>query len=104
MQKKPGKQVTDGKTVQYTTLKIRLYPTQAQAELFENTFGCYRYIWNRLLADQQRFYLETDKHFKCLCRRTATAVEAALKIDPSLLPVGQAPTNSLWVNGSAGHY
>ena len=25
--------------------------------------GCCRYIWNRMLADQQRFYLETDKHF-----------------------------------------
>ncbi len=52
-----------GKTVQYTTIKIRLYPTQAQAELFENTFGCCRYIWNQMLADEQRFYLETDRHF-----------------------------------------
>ncbi len=53
----------DGKTVRYTTLKVRLYPTEAQAELFENTFGCCRYIWNRMLADEQRFYLETDQHF-----------------------------------------
>ena len=53
----------DGMTVQYTTLKVRLYPTPAQAELFEKTFGCCRYIWNRMLADEQRFYLETDKHF-----------------------------------------
>ena len=53
----------EGKTPQYTTIKVRLYPTQAQAELFENTFGCCRYIWNRMLADQQRFYLEADKHF-----------------------------------------
>ena len=57
------KQAEDGKTVQYTTLKVRLYPNEAQAELFENTFGCCRYIWNRMLADQERFYLETDKHF-----------------------------------------
>lgn len=53
----------NGRAVQYTTIKVRLYPTQAQAELFENTFGCCRYIWNRMLADQQRFYLETDTHF-----------------------------------------
>ncbi len=53
----------DGKTVQYTTIKVRLYPTEVQAELFENTFGCCRYIWNHMLADQQRFYLETDQHF-----------------------------------------
>ena len=53
----------DGKTVRYTTLKVRLYPTEAQAQLFENTFGCCRYIWNRMLADEQRFYLETGRHF-----------------------------------------
>ena len=53
----------DGKTVQYTTIKVRLYPTETQAELFENTFGCCRYIWNHMLADQQRFYWETDQHF-----------------------------------------
>ena len=53
----------DGKTVRYTTLKVRLYPTGAQAKLFDNTFGCCRYIWNRMLADERRFYLETDRHF-----------------------------------------
>ena len=47
----------------FTTLKARLYPDAAQAELFEKTFGCCRYIWNRMLADQQRFYSETDAHF-----------------------------------------
>ena len=55
--------VEDGKVFQYTTLKVRLYPNEAQTELFEKTFGCCRYIWNHMLADQQRFYLETDKHF-----------------------------------------
>ena len=55
--------VPDGYTVRYTTLKVRLYPTPEQAELFEKTFGCCRYIWNRMLSDQQRFYLETGAHF-----------------------------------------
>ena len=63
MPRKPKKPVEDGKTIQYATLKVRLYPDEAQVELFEKTFGCCRYIWNRMLADQQRFYLETDKHF-----------------------------------------
>ena len=48
---------------QYTTLKVRLYPSEAQAELFEKTFGCCRYIWNQMLSDQQRFYVETGSHF-----------------------------------------
>ena len=63
MPRKSRKQVEDGKVTQYTTLKVRLYPNEAQAELFEKTFGCCRYIWNHMLADQQRFYLETDQHF-----------------------------------------
>ena len=53
----------DGRVIQYTTLKVRLYPTPAQAELFEKTFGCCRYIWNQMLSDQQRFYAETGVHF-----------------------------------------
>lgn len=53
----------NGKVLRYTTIKARLYPTAEQAELFEKTFGCCRYIWNRMLADQQRFYFETDRHF-----------------------------------------
>ena len=64
MPRRPSAQRTEnGRVVQYNTLKVRLCPTEAQAELFEKTFGCCRYIWNRMLADQQRFYLETDKHF-----------------------------------------
>ena len=53
----------DGKQFQYTTLKLRLDPSPEQAELFEKTFGCCRYIWNQMLADQQRFYNETGAHF-----------------------------------------
>ena len=47
----------------FTTIKARLYPNEVQVELFEKTFGCCRYIWNRMLSDQQRFYVETDAHF-----------------------------------------
>ena len=53
----------NGTIIQYSTIKARLNPTPAQAGLFENTFGCCRYIWNRMLADQQRFYIETGTHF-----------------------------------------
>ena len=63
MPRKPKTTCADGMTVQYSTIKARLYPNEFQAELFEKTFGCCRYIWNHMLADQQRFYLETDAHF-----------------------------------------
>jgi len=53
----------DGRVIRYDTIKVRLYPTPKQAELFEKTFGCCRYIWNQMLSDHERFYLETGKHF-----------------------------------------
>ena len=63
MPRKPKEQPGDGKNLQYTTLKVRLYPDAAQAELFEKTFGCCRWIWNQMLSDQRRFYEETGTHF-----------------------------------------
>ena len=49
--------------VQNTTIKVRLNPTPAQAELFDKTFGCCRYIWNQILADHEEFYAATGVHF-----------------------------------------
>lgn len=52
-----------GQILQYNTIKARLHPTPQQAELFEKTFGCCRWIWNHMLSDQQRFYLAANAHF-----------------------------------------
>ncbi len=54
---------TGERRMQNTTIKVRLLPTAEQAELFDKTFGCCRYLWNRMLADEMRFYAETDAHF-----------------------------------------
>ena len=62
MEKHP-KNTQPGPAVQYQTIKVPLYPTPQQEELFQKTFGCCRYIWNQMLADHERFYLETDAHF-----------------------------------------
>ena len=47
----------------HTTIKVRLYPTQEQAELFDKTIHCCRYLWNQMLSDEQEFYAATDRHF-----------------------------------------
>ncbi len=61
---KPKKRYDEtGKLLQNTTIKVRLYPTAEQAELIEKTFGCCRYLWNRILADQEEFYAATGVHF-----------------------------------------
>ena len=49
--------------IQYNTIKVPLYPTPEQEALFQKTFGCCRYIWNRMLSDHERFYNETGAHF-----------------------------------------
>jgi len=62
MPRKP-KEPADGRPLRFDTIKVRLFPTAEQAGLFEKTFGCCRYVWNQMLSDQERFYLETGKHF-----------------------------------------
>ena len=49
--------------IQYNTIKVPLYPTPQQEELFQKTFGCCRHIWNQMLSDHEEFYYATDKHF-----------------------------------------
>jgi putative transposase len=46
-----------------TAIKVRIHPTEAQAALCEKTFGCCRYLWNQMLADEQAFYAAADVHF-----------------------------------------
>ena len=55
--------VQNAKQDRYTSIKVRLHPTEEQSALFEKTFGCCRYIWNQMLTDEQEFYAATDEHF-----------------------------------------
>lgn len=41
--------------------KFRLYPNEKQKEYFAKTFGCTRFIYNRMLADKIKYYEETKK-------------------------------------------
>lgn len=41
--------------------KFRLYPNAEQQELFAKTFGCVRFIYNKMLADKIEYYKETKQ-------------------------------------------
>ena len=41
--------------------KYRLYPNRAQAQFFEQTFGCVRFIYNWGLDMKMTSYKQTDK-------------------------------------------
>ncbi len=58
-----GRKTGDGGVSEYTVVQIRLHPTREQAELIEKTFGCCRYLWNKMLSDVQEFYAAADVHF-----------------------------------------
>jgi putative transposase len=34
--------------------KFRLYPTKVQEQLLAKTFGCVRFVYNKMLAEQKR--------------------------------------------------
>lgn len=52
-----------GKITRNTTIKVRLYPTPEQAALIDRTFGCCRWLWNAILADEQEFFAATGEHY-----------------------------------------
>lgn len=41
--------------------KFRLYPNKKQKEYFAKTFGCVRFVYNRMLAEKIAYYEETGK-------------------------------------------
>ena len=41
--------------------KYRLYPNKEQTEYFMKTFGCVRFIYNRMLSDKIDYYKETKQ-------------------------------------------
>ena len=42
--------------------RFRIYPNKEQQELFAKTFGCVRFIYNRMLAEKMEYYKRTGKN------------------------------------------
>ena len=45
--------------------KFRIYPSPEQTVMFAKTFGCVRFIYNRMLGDKIAHYNETQKDLSC---------------------------------------
>ena len=45
-----------------TVYRFRIYPNKAQRELFVKTFGCVRFVYNRMLAEKKAHYEKTGKN------------------------------------------
>jgi transposase len=55
--------------------KYRIYPNDAQAVFFAKTFGCCRFVWNKMLDEQLQAYKKkeliprpTPAHYKELIK------------------------------------
>ena len=46
-------------------IKIRLYPNKTQEQTLNKVFGCYRFVYNKMLAQKQNACSKT----KCLQNR-----------------------------------
>ncbi len=44
--------------------KYRIYPTEEQKEFFAKTFGCVRFVYNKMLNDKIEYYKEIGKMLK----------------------------------------
>ena len=59
--------------VEVMAYKFRIYPNKEQLVMLSKTFGCTRYLWNRMLADHNELYRvigqvpdNTPADYKCL--------------------------------------
>ena len=45
-----------------TVYRFRIYPNKVQRELFAKTFGCVRFVYNRMLSEKKAHYEKTGKN------------------------------------------
>lgn len=67
--------------------KFRIYPTAEQQILLTKTFGCVRFIYNRMLADKIKHYEETKENLYCYPSQYKAEFEWLKEVD-SLALVG----------------
>lgn len=63
--------LVENSTVQYKSLKLRIYPNIEQEIIINKTFGCCRLIYNEYLQERNEFYIDNILPIK----KTATKTE-----------------------------
>src|SRR5574344_2029 len=53
-----SKQLVKNSTIQHKSLKLRIYPTEEQSQLLNQTFGSCRKLYNEHLQEKNEFYIE----------------------------------------------
>ena len=78
--------------------KFRLYPNKGQQIMFAKTFGCVRFIYNRMLADKIEYYKQTGKMLQTTPAQYKTEFEWLREIDSLALSNAQLNLQSAYKN------
>jgi len=78
--------------------KFRLKPNVEQRELFTKTFGCVRFIFNRMLSDKMDHYRETKENLRTTPARYKTEFEWLREVDSLALANAQLHLESAYKN------
>lgn len=63
--------------IKHKSFRFRLYPNKAQETLINKTFGCVRFVYNKMLELQEKTYAETKRHMgRFECERLLPGIKA----------------------------
>ena len=78
--------------------KFRIYPNKEQRIMFAKTFGCVRFIYNRMLADKIAHYKETGQTLQTTPAQYKTEFEWLKEVDSLALANAQLNLQSAYKN------
>ena len=78
--------------------KFRLYPNQEQITIFAKTFGCVRFIYNRMLSDKIEYYRKTGKTLQTTPAQYKSEFEWLKEVDSLALANAQLNLQSAYKN------
>ena len=78
--------------------KFRIYPNQEQQILFAKTFGCVRFIYNRMLSDKIKYYEETKQKLNNTPAQYKTEFEWLKEVDSLALANAQVNLQTAYNN------
>ena len=78
--------------------KFRIYPNKEQQVMFAKTFGCVRFIYNRMLADKTAYYKQTGKMLQTTPAQYKSEFEWLKEVDSLALSNPQLNLQSAYRN------
>lgn len=82
----------------YKRYNFRIYPNTEQQNMFAKTFGCVRFIYNKMLADKIKYYEKTKQILNNRYAQYKVEFEWLKEIDSRALTNAQANLQAAYKN------